>query len=125
MGRVTGPGPGGDNLKPVVDPALPAANYVINPYAAVGTQAEMRDRVRMERKLELSGEGHRFFDLVRWGTVKAEVDTYLAYEKQFLPITFADSKFDTGKDELRPIPQAQIDLLGSDILKQNPGFDGN
>ncbi len=123
MGRVTGPGAGGDNLKPVVDPAQTAANYVINTYAAAGTQAEMRERVRMERKLELSGEGHRFFDNVRWGIAKSEADTYLAYEKKFLPITFADSKFDAGRDELLPIPQDQIDLLGSDVLKQNPGFN--
>jgi starch-binding outer membrane protein, SusD/RagB family len=123
MGLVTGPGPGGDNLKPVVNPALPAANYVINQYAAVGTKAQMIDRVRMERKLELSGEGHRFFDNVRWGIAKSEADAFLAYEKKFLPITYADSKFDAGRDELLPIPQNQIDLLGADVLKQNPGFN--
>ena len=123
MGRVTGPGAGGDNLKPVVDPLQTSANYVINLYATPGTQAEMRLRVRMENKLELSGEGQRFFDLVRWGIAKTELDAYLAYEKKFLPITFADSKFDAGKDELLPIPQDQIDLLGSDVLKQNPGFN--
>lgn len=129
MGRVTGPGVtstgGVDNLNPVVNPALPAANYVINTYAAPGTKSEMLDRVRMERKLELSGEGHRFYDLVRWGIAKSDIDAYLAYERKFLPITFADSKFDAGIDELLPIPQDQIDLLGKDILKQNPGFGGN
>ena len=122
MGRVTGP-TGTDYLKPVVDPLQTAANYVISLYGSAGTQAEMRERVRMERKLELSGEGHRFYDNVRWGIAKSEADTYLAYEKKFLPITFADSKFDAGKDELLPLPQDQIDLLGSDIIKQNPGFN--
>ena len=125
MGRVTGPGPGGNNLKPVVDATQTAAKYVIANYAAAGSKTEMLDRVRMERKLELSGEGQRFYDLVRWGTVKSEIDTYLAYEKKFLPITFADSKFDSNKDELLPIPQDQIDLLGKDVLKQNPGFENN
>ena len=129
MGRVTGPGVvpvtlAADWLNPVVNPALTAANYVINTYAAAGTKPEMLDRVRMERKLELSGEGHRFYDLVRWGIAKSDIDAYLAYEIKFLPITFADSKFDAGIDELLPIPQDQIDLLGSDILKQNPGFGG-
>lgn len=127
MGRVTGPGKDKDGkddwLKPVVNPAQSAANYVINQYAAVGTKSEMINRVRMERKLELSGEGHRFFDLVRWGIAKSDLDGFLAYEQKFLPITYDKAAFDSNKDELLPIPQAQIDLLGSDVLKQNPGFN--
>jgi hypothetical protein len=35
----------------------------------------------MERKLELGMEGHRYFDLNRWGITIAELSRALAYEK--------------------------------------------
>lgn len=57
-----------------------------------------------ERRLELSGEGHRFFDLVRTG----EAATYIP-------------GFVTGKNELFPIPQIEIDLAGGNWV-QNPGY---
>jgi starch-binding outer membrane protein, SusD/RagB family len=101
-----------------------AANYVINQYTDVWAKDDAtRNKVRFERRLELSGEGHRFFDLVRWGTAKTELDAYLSYEAPKLPLgPLTGAKFDLGKDELLPIPQNQIDLLGTDVIKQNPGF---
>jgi len=101
-----------------------AANYKISPYVTpFASQAEARTAVRFERKLELSGEGHRFYDLVRWGTDKAEIDRYIAYEAPKLPLNpLGGAKYDDGKDEFLPIPQAEIDILGSSVLKQNPGF---
>ncbi len=104
-----------------------AANYVINNYATLGSQANARAIVRMERKLELSGEGHRFYDLMRWGAEgKALLKDFIAYEKDKYPSgAYTGISFTDNQDELLPIPQNQIDLLGSDILKQNPGFGGN
>lgn len=100
-----------------------AANYVINTYASAWTdQATARNAVRMERKLELSGEGHRFYDLVRWGVAATELNKYLAYESTKLPGALGKATFTAGKNELLPIPQAQIDLIGKDILKQNSGY---
>jgi starch-binding outer membrane protein, SusD/RagB family len=103
----------------------PAANYVIDLYPAGDTWAKddaTRNKVRFERKLELSGEGHRFFDLVRWGVAAPTLTAYLAYESVKLPNALSGSVFDANKDELLPIPQAQIDLVGPDVLQQNPGF---
>ena len=80
----------------------------------------------MERTLELSGEGHRFFDLVRWGTAKAELDAYLAYEaSQGLVTKFGGATFTAGKNEIYAIPQTQMDIVnGGDevIYTQNPGY---
>ncbi len=107
----------------VMNGAAPAANYVIKPYAAAWTdKAVARTAVRFERKLELAMEGHRFFDLVRWGTDVADINAYLKYESQFLPNTLGQGATYQAKHALLPIPQAQIDLTGADILKQNPGY---
>jgi hypothetical protein len=100
-----------------------AANYVIDTYNTTWTdQDDARSAVRFERKLELGLEGHRFYDLVRWGIVKAEVDAYFAYENPKIPSHFSGAVFTTGQDEYLPIPQRQIDLQGSDVLQQNDNY---
>ena len=81
-----------------------------------------REAVRFERKLELGLEGHRFYDLVRWGIAEEKLDAYLQFEAARIPSHFAGATFTSGQDEYLPIPQRQIDLQGSDILAQNPGF---
>ncbi|SHO65061.1 RagB/SusD family nutrient uptake outer membrane protein [Algoriphagus zhangzhouensis] len=99
-----------------------AANYVISTYDDVWTSADAaRTAVRMERMLELGMEGHRFYDLVRWNTVQAELDYYFALDGTLLSAALGGASF-TDKHKLLPIPQDQIDLVGSDILIQNPGF---
>jgi hypothetical protein len=105
------------------DGSAPAANYVISEYTAAWTDANTaRAAVRMERKLELSGEGHRFFDLVRWGIAASALNDYLAYESQYLVTKFGGASFTTGKNEYYPIPQSQIDIQGTEVLSQNPGY---
>lgn len=57
-----------------------------------------------ERRLELSMEGHRFFDLVRTGQAATEITGFV-----------------TGKHEFFPIPQVEIDLAGGNWT-QNPNY---
>lgn len=100
-----------------------AANYVIDIYkTAFASKDAARTAVRFERKLELSGEGHRFYDLVRWGTVATEVNAYLTYESKKLSGALGGATFTANKNEYLPIPQDQVDLIGKDILVQNPGY---
>ena len=102
--------------------SAPAAKYVISTYKTAWTDKEAaRAAVRFERKLELNLEGHRFFDLVRWGVAEKELNAYLTFESKELTGALGNTKF-AAKYELLPIPQSQIDLQGADVLKQNPGF---
>jgi starch-binding outer membrane protein, SusD/RagB family len=59
-----------------------------------------------ERRLELAGEQDRYWDLLRTGQAATVLATY---------------GFETGKNELYPIPQAEVDLSGGS-LEQNPGW---
>ncbi|MBN3584290.1 RagB/SusD family nutrient uptake outer membrane protein [Algoriphagus aestuarii] len=104
------------------DNGTPAANYKVGLYTSPWSDAATAKKaVRLERMLELGMEGHRFYDLVRWNTVQEELDKYLAYDGSILVAALGGAKF-TEKHKLVPIPQDQIDLVGSDILIQNPGF---
>jgi starch-binding outer membrane protein, SusD/RagB family len=104
-----------------------AANYKIGLYPAVvwTTQDFARKVLRYERILELAMEGHRFFDLVRWGIADVEIAAYIQREK--LKRTYlSGSQFIKNKSEYFAIPQTQIDLsAGPDAIpkmKQNPGY---
>ncbi len=110
------------NSKLLREDGAEAAKYVVSTYNSTWSdQAAARTAVRFERKLELGMEGHRFYDLVRWGIAETALNAYLAYDGSILTNALGGATF-TSKHELLPIPQNQIDLLGSDILIQNPGF---
>ena len=66
--------------------------------------ASLGAEILRERRLELAGEGHRFFDLVRTGQAADAIPN-----------------FQSGKHELFPIPLIEIELAGN-IWTQNPGY---
>jgi hypothetical protein len=98
---------------------------VINTYTAPWADKDMaRKAVRFERRLELALEGHRFFDLVRWGVAAETLNEYLAKERLFRQY-LVGATFTKGVDEYFPIPEQQIVLSsvnGQPTLKQNPGY---
>lgn len=61
--------------------------------------------IKNERRMELAGEGHRFFDLVRWGDAATKL---------------ANRGFVAGKDEIFPLPTRE---LQGTKLKQNSGYN--
>lgn len=103
-----------------------AATYVINTYPGPWVDKILaQNAVRFERKLELAMEGHRFFDLVRWGIADVAINAFLSYEKTKLSAAYGSATFVKGKHEYFPIPQRQIDLStsgGTSVLTQNPNY---
>ena len=103
----------------------PASNYKIGLYtAATFNSANAMKAVMFEKRLEFAMEGHRFFDLVRWGIAAPTINTYISREKNLRPLKL-NASFTAGRNEYFPIPQGSIDKLNSDGTKrltQNPGY---
>ena len=97
----------------------PAANYEISTYTAFASQDEARQAVRFERRLELGMEGHRLFDLRRWGNAMEVINAYAVNEQRTIT-PFSPNAYESRFD-LLPIPLNAIDLSGN-TLTQNPGF---
>ncbi len=100
----------------------PSANYFINLYnTAWSDQNYARNAVRFERRLELAEEGHRFFDLVRWGIADTYLNAFLQVEQtRGVGSVLSSANFVKGKNEYFPIPQQEITL--DPQLKQNNGY---
>ncbi|MBV9881056.1 MAG: RagB/SusD family nutrient uptake outer membrane protein [Gemmatirosa sp.] len=121
-------GPGADKATMAVainDPSITWATYKIGLYNTPWTnQADARTYVRYERRLELAMEGHRFFDLRRWGIADQTINSYLAVEKN-RRLYLGGAEPYTSRHKYFPIPALQIELskVGADSrLKQNPGW---
>lgn len=74
------------------------------------SQNDFLTQLKHERITELTGEGHRWEDLARWGDLGANL---AGRDPSF-------ANFKKGRDEFMPIPQIDIDLNPN--LKQNPGY---
>ena len=93
--------------------AIPYLNMIrnragVSEYPITMSQSDTRAAIEKERRLELCFEGHRWFDLVRWGK---------AY----------DALKDKGMSPymtLFPIPLSQVQLVNDPaIMPQNPGYN--
>lgn len=71
-------------------------------------QDDTREKIYLERRLELSMEGHRWFDLVRTGRAYATMAPLGM--KPYMTIF--------------PVPQAQVEIIhDASIFPQNPGYN--
>lgn len=85
------------------------------------TQTQCRDKIYLERRLELANEGQRWFDLVRTNRLLAVMKAHGTLEAQLAEknkTTITANARDFQK--LYPIPQREIDL--NKAITQNPGY---
>jgi hypothetical protein len=86
------------------------------PLPAGLSQAQMRDRIRHERRVELAVEGLRYFDLRRWGIAIQKLNGFVQNPVFPNVKTKYEEKYDFW-----PIPQTEIDRNAT-ALTQNPGY---
>ncbi len=82
------------------------ANYKVESYPSFASQEQARQAVRMERRLELALEGHRWFDLVRWGIAVQTMNDFFASEAAFHAY-YADANM-TEEELFFPTPYEEV-----------------
>ncbi len=109
---------------PVVDWTKPAANYKIEPYPeghpAFAEKEEARKAVRMEIRLEFATEGHRFFDLRRWGIDDEVLNDFIKRDAAFRRF-MTGTVYDPEKNDYWPLPRQVIEEQKG-VMKQDPAF---
>lgn len=66
------------------------------------SNAALTDFIWAERKLELMGEGHRFFDLVRTGKAAQAITGFVPGKNEVFPIPFEEIQFAAGNWQQNP-----------------------
>lgn len=89
---------------PLLDDIRTRAGLAVLDPATINTQALVRQAIADERRLELAFEGQRWFDLVRTGTVDAEMGETISSDYY-----------------LFPIPNSEV-LASGGVITQNPGY---
>lgn len=80
------------------------------------TGTALRDAIREERFLELFAEGHRWYDIIRWGIAAEEVAKYPTVRSG--PVIF-----NPERDYYFPVPQAELDANPN--IQQSTGYGGD
>ena len=118
---------GADAVPVPIDDETTSQTYAVGTYEDSWTdQGDAREAVRLERRLELAMEGHRFFDLRRYGTdyMINTMETYFDIEEERRPFLQAHAPVQPRHVRF-PLPTTAIQLSlvdGQPTLRQNDGY---
>ena len=100
------------------DGTTPAANYKIGTYSSFANADAALKAIKFERKLELGQEGHRYYDLQRWGDVQSSLSKVMSYEQtmQWGSALYGSASIGS-EDSFFPVPQRQIDLTNGNLVQ--------
>ena len=96
-------------------------------YGNFASKDDARKALRWERRVELAMEGHRFFDLRRWGMLSSTLNKYFdsekndEYDSQTYALYYKDAFFTAGKNEYFPIASNQMNYVQG-LYHQNKGY---
>jgi hypothetical protein len=93
-----------EDVLDLLDPIRTRAAVAVLDEATLNTQALVRQAIADERRLELAFEGHRWFDLVRTGTVDQEMG-----------VTVNPNYY------VFPVPISEV-LASDGVITQNAGY---
>ena len=124
--EVQGPGDDVSTIAvPIDDSSITWANYQVGQYTEPWTDQNLARRaVQLERRVELAMEGHRMFDLRRWGTFQEVLNNYTQVERGRLNKLINASQVE-DRHQWYSIPNVQIELSvfdGEEKIQQNPGW---
>ncbi|WP_375444945.1 RagB/SusD family nutrient uptake outer membrane protein [uncultured Fibrella sp.] len=118
--------PGNPDIKKYVDLVRTRTGVAMPPLPAGLSQADMRERIRNEKRVEFAFEDHRFWDVRRWMqgptyfgkplngvSITRNADNTFTYT----PVKVEDRAF-SPKMYLYPIPQSELNIVTGMI--QNP-----
>ncbi len=96
-------------------------NQPDNYLASITTKDEMRELIRNERRIELSFEGHRFYDIRRWGLPLNEAaNGYFFDGNNYIELPSVEVRNYLPFATYLPIPNSEI--LKFSELEQNNGW---
>jgi hypothetical protein len=106
---------------------IPQYGAGANALPVPASQAEMREAIRKERRVELAFENSRFFDVRRWKIAEQTengpiwgLDINATTEPGFYNLTSFETRVFSKKHYLFPLPQSEIN---NDVeLVQNTGW---
>jgi starch-binding outer membrane protein, SusD/RagB family len=73
-----------------------------NNHAVTLTGAALTDAILQERRVELMGEGHRFFDLVRTNKAAGAIEGFVQGKHELFPVPLEEIQFSNGNWQQNP-----------------------